>query len=141
MANYQPVLCRTGSVGAFSKHKDDRRVKLINRLQNSSKRNRIFIPNHLPPSVTQAYYPVGSTTCFLVSKGGRRVIADCLPLHAVRQPLSSWRSSSTQPCPIPKITSYLHMHSGDGNQAMCPYRNTNDDPLSVTCLTGGRAGR
>jgi hypothetical protein len=48
MANYQPAFCRTGSVGAFSKHKGGRRVKLTIHLQNSSKRNRIVIPNHLP---------------------------------------------------------------------------------------------
>jgi len=92
MANYQPDFYRTGSVGAFSKDKGGRRVKLTIHLQNSSKRKRIFIPNHLPPSVRQAYYPAGSRACFLVGKGGRRVIADCLLPHGARQPLSPWRS-------------------------------------------------
>jgi hypothetical protein len=93
MANYQPAFCRTGSVGAFSKDKGGRRVKLTIRLQNSSERNRSFIPNHLPSSVRQPYYPAGSRVCFLLGKGGRRLIADSLPPHGVRQPLSPWRSS------------------------------------------------
>jgi hypothetical protein len=116
MANYEPAFCRTRSVGAFSKDKGGRRVKLTIDLQNSSKRNRIFISDHLPPSVRQAYYPAGSTACFLVGKGGRRVIACCLPPHGVRLPLSPWRSSKHTAMPD-TINNLLPPHAFRGRKA------------------------
>jgi hypothetical protein len=116
MTNYRPAFCRNGSVGAFPEDKGGRRVKLTIHLQNSSNRDRIFIPNHLPSPVRQAYYPAGSRACFLVGKGGRRLIADCLPPHGVRQSLSPWRSSKNTAMPD-TINNLLPPHAFGGRKA------------------------